>query len=188
MHTDKILMTTQGQKLLHMCTWDASSTHLFQSFEYGYSHAELTVYLSYRLINASLTCIRTMHESQGACSESIEVSWRSDLIPASCKRAWPICCNLVMKLVKCKLAKWCASVRSLRLTPQCSTLILYSRKLSREKTFANWWKHDFVVADCLLLPHQRMLRPKSLWRKLLRIATKLQNSHKFSPWKFSTIR
>ena len=110
MHTDKILMTTQGQKLLHMCTWDASSTHLFQNFEHGYSHAELTVYLSYRLINAVLTCIRTMHESQGVCSESIEVSWRSDLIPASCKRAWPICCNLVMKLVKCKLAKRCASV------------------------------------------------------------------------------
>ena len=87
MDTDKILMTTQGQKLLHMCTWDASSTDLFQSFEHGYSHAELTVYLSYRLINASLTFIRTIHESQGVYSESIEVSWRSDLIPASCKRA-----------------------------------------------------------------------------------------------------
>ena len=175
-----------------MCNWDASSTHLFQSFEHGYSHAELTIYLSYWLINASHTCIlRTMHESQGVCSESIEVSWRSDLIPASCKRAWPICCNLVMKLVKCKLAKRCASVLLAQVHPTMFYLIPYSRKLSRGKTFVNWWKHDFVektFADCLLLPHQRMLQPKILWRKLLRIATKLQNSQKVSPWKFSDIQ
>ena len=55
---------------------------------------------------------------------------------------------------------------------QCMLLLMmiyrsYSRKLSREKTFANWWKIWFSQ------------------RKLSRIATESRNSRKFSPSKVS---
>ena len=42
-----------------------------------------------------------------------------------------------------------------------------------------------TFADCLLLPCQRMPRPQILQRKLLQIATKPQNSRKFSLLKVS---
>ena len=69
--------------------------------------------------------------------------------------------------------------------------IPYSGKLSREKTFANWWKIQFsrrklswitcfYHAACQRMPH-----PKISLRKLLRIATKSQNLGKFSPSKVS---
>ena len=42
-----------------------------------------------------------------------------------------------------------------------------------------------ICADCWLLPHQRMPRPRILWRKLLRIATNRKIHKKFSPSKVS---
>ena len=54
--------------------------------------------------------------------------------------------------------------------------IPYSGKLSREKTFANWWKKEKTFADCSRLPRQRTPSPKISRRKLSRIATKPRNS------------
>ena len=54
-------------------------------------------------------------------------------------------------------------------------LLLYSRKLSREKIFM----------DCSLVPRQRTPHPQILRRKPSQIATKPQNSQKFSPSKVS---
>ena len=56
--------------------------------------------------------------------------------------------------------------KSFKLTsywPWKPCLIPYSGKLSREKTFANWWKYDFAektFVDCSLLQRQRMSCPK----------------------------
>ena len=67
--------------------------------------------------------------------------------------------------------------------------IPYSGKLSREKAFATCWKIRFLRRKpsgiALLLPHQRMPRPQISWRKLSQMATKPQNSPKFSTLKVS---
>ena len=55
------------------------------------------------------------------------------------------------------------------------SVVPYSGKLSREKTFAN----------CSLLPRQRMPRPQISRRKLLRIAPKPRNLQNVSPSKVS---
>ena len=52
----------------------------------------------------------------------------------------------------------------------------YSRKLLREKTFANWWKYDFRGKNfhrLLTFAAPKDATPQNLQRKLLRIATKL---------------
>ena len=64
-----------------------------------------------------------------------------------------------------------------------------SRKLLREKTFANWWKIWFSWRKlsriaCFCCAKWRHI-PKFYGKKLLRIATKPQNSPKFSPSKVS---
>ena len=67
----------------------------------------------------------------------------------------------------------------------------YSGKLLREKTFANWWKYDFRGKNfhrLLTFAAPKDATPQNLQRKLLRIATKPQNSWKFLPRKFSAIR
>ena len=61
--------------------------------------------------------------------------------------------------------------------------IPYSMKLSREKTFMNWWKIRFfsekTFVDCsILLSHTQISQRTLSW-----IATKPQNSRKFSPSK-----
>ena len=38
--------------------------------------------------------------NQAVCLESMEDSRRPDTIPATCRRALPVCCNIVIKLVK----------------------------------------------------------------------------------------
>ena len=72
----------------------------------------------------------------------------------------------------------------------CCTVVCipYSGKLSREKTFANWWKYNFCGENfhrllAFATPKDATLQISR--RKLSRIATKLQNSRKFSPLKVS---
>ena len=63
--------------------------------------------------------------------------------------------------------------------------IPYSGKLSREKTFANWWKIQFSQRKLLWIACfyraacQRTPRPQISQRKLSRIATKSRNLRKF---------
>ena len=67
-----------------------------------------------------------------------------------------------------------------------SCSIPYSGKLSREKTFANWWKYNFRRENFRGLHAFAMPKdatPQISQRKLSRIATKPQNSRKFSPSK-----
>ena len=62
-----------------------------------------------------------------------------------------------------------------------SKLLPYSGKLSREKTFANWWKYDFRGENfrgLLAFAVPKDATPQISWRKLSRIATKPQNSWK----------
>ena len=62
----------------------------------------------------------------------------------------------------------------------------YSGKLSREKTFANWWKYDFCRENfrrLLAFALPKDTTPQISRKKLSRIATKLRNSRKFSPSK-----
>ena len=69
----------------------------------------------------------------------------------------------------------------LSLNPQ----LLYSGKLSREKTFANWWKTRFSqrkLCELLAFAMPRMPHPQILWSW---IATKPLNLWKFSPSKVS---
>ena len=69
--------------------------------------------------------------------------------------------------------------------------ILYSGKLSREKTFANWRKYDFRGENfhgLVAFAAPKYATPQISQRKLLRIATKPQNSQKFFPQKFSAIQ
>ena len=66
--------------------------------------------------------------------------------------------------------------------------IPYSGKLSREKTFANWWKYDFRRENfrgLLAFAVPKDATPQISRRKLSCIATKLRNSWKFSPSKVS---
>ena len=66
--------------------------------------------------------------------------------------------------------------------PESGPYTPYSGKLSWEKTFANWWKRfsrrelSRIARWC----HQETPRPQILRSKLSRIATKPQNSRKFS--------
>ena len=67
-----------------------------------------------------------------------------------------------------------------------AAILPYSGKLSRENTFANWWKiGEKTFTHCLLLPCQKTPHPKILRRKLSQIVTKSRNSRKFSPSKVS---
>ena len=69
--------------------------------------AESDVYLSVMLRCDFAKFLLIMKElrmtSQAVCPESIEVIRRPDLIPASCRHALPVRCNLVTKLVKSQL-------------------------------------------------------------------------------------
>ena len=44
------------------------------------------------ILEASCVCVRTMHYKPGSVSR---VSGRTDLIPASYRHAWSVCCNVV---------------------------------------------------------------------------------------------
>ena len=71
---------------------------------------------------------------------------------------------------------------------QAEFTLLYSGKLSREKTFSNWWKIQFSRRKISQIAHfvaPKVPHPQILWRKLSQIATKLWNSRKFSPLKVS---
>ena len=62
----------------------------------------------------------------------------------------------------------------------------YSGKLSREKTFANWWKCNFRKENfhgLVVFATPKDALPQISRRKLSHIATKLQISRKFSPSK-----
>ena len=48
-----------------------------------------------------------------------------------------------------------------------------------------YWEWEKTFADCSLLSCQEMPRHQTSWRKLSQIATKPQNSQKFSPSNFS---
>ena len=70
--------------------------------------------------------------------------------------------------------------------------ILHSGSYSGEETFegenfCELVKNTIFTAktftDCSLVPCQRIQRPQNSWRKLLRLATNLQNLPKFSPLK-----
>ena len=95
-------------------------------------------------------------------------------------------------------AKYSIGLKSLESTPQLhvnlvlryqtniSFCVPYSGKLSREKTFANWWKYDFRGENFRGLPAFVMPKDTTLqisWRKLSCIAAKPRNLQKFSPSK-----
>ena len=91
-------------------------------------------------------------------------------------------------------AEMCGIVRGSLSDCMCQTcsssqLAWCSVKLSREKTFANWWKIRFLrrkLSQIACLCRQKMPHPQILQRKVLQIATKPLNSQKFSPLKVST--
>ena len=65
-----------------------------------------------------------------------------------------------------------------------STSIPYSGKLSRENTFANWWRTRIrgeTFVDCLVLPIRCGCDRRFSPRKLSRIDANPQNLRKFSP-------
>ena len=62
----------------------------------------------------------------------------------------------------------------------------YSGKLSREKTFANWWKYDFRGENFRAFAMPKDATPQISRRKFSRIAREIRES--FLPWKFYAIR
>ena len=54
----------------------------------------------------------------------------------------------------------------------------YSRKISREKTFMNWWKIQKIFAGCLLMPSKDAL----LSNFMEKIFANSQNASKFVKW------
>ena len=93
----------------------------------------------------------------------------------------------IATVISLKVVEFISAPLETRLcTSDTPWLLPYSGKLSREKTFVDWWKYDFRGENfrrLLAFAVPKDATPQISQRKFSRIATKPKKSRKFSPSK-----